>query len=66
VIALPPDAGAPPLCAVSAPARRDATGSTVLTVVGGHVGPAAITITGTGRWGSDAACAALLARLLGQ
>ena len=63
VIALASDAGAPPLSAVSAPARRDPIGSTVITVVGGAAGSATITITGTGRWGSDAACAALLARL---
>jgi hypothetical protein len=63
VIALPPDANAPPLCAVSAPARRDPIGSTVITVVGDAAGAATITVTGTGRWGTDAACAALLDRL---
>ena len=50
----------PSAIAVSMPARTDAIGATVVTVVGDT-----LTIAGTGHWGTDAACAALIDDLVG-
>jgi hypothetical protein len=48
-----------PAIAVSLPPRHDATGATVVTVVG-----STLTVAGTGRWGTDAGCAELVDQLL--
>jgi len=66
VSSIRPPAGSeelPALIAASSPARTDAIGATVVTVVGGVAG-ATITVTGTGRWGTDAACGQLIDRLV--
>jgi hypothetical protein len=70
VLRLPPQhaaAGVPPIAApiaASAPARTDAIGSLVVTLVDTGAPSATITVTGTGRWGTAAACAHVIDQLL--
>jgi hypothetical protein len=58
-----PPAGVPAIAA-SVPARADAVGATVITIVDAGAAGATITVTGTGRWGTDAACARVIDQLL--
>lgn len=69
VLRIPPETppGVPPIAApiaASAPARTDAIGSIVVTLVDTGAPSATITVTGTGRWGTAPACAHVIDRIL--
>lgn len=65
LLRLPPQGERVPPIAASAPARTDAIGSVVVTLVDSGAPSATITVTGTGRWNSAAACARLIDQLAG-